>query len=518
SRPDAPAEPLAFIGKMSFERKTASALKMFFKADWCWWPERLTPTASSVDRPTMLPIILLVFVLGYLAIALEHKLHINKAATALFIGVVCWSLYAIDVQNLLPENRVPEWFQLEQRTGESAGSVHEQDSADHADHHGNASLSQHYLVDGQLLHLTGEIAGILFFLIGAMTIVELVDAHEGFELITSRIKARKESTLLWILCWLAFFLSAVLDNLTTTIVMVSLLRKLIHDHQKRLFFVGMVVIAANAGGAWTVIGDVTTTMLWIKGKISAVEVMNELLLPSIACLLVPLLLISRNMTGTLQDSPQKHHHVDKNILPWQQKLFLILGILGLVSVPVFKTYTHLPPFMGMMLSLSLLWIVSELISHTKDESTRTSTGLLSVLKRIDMSSVLFFLGILLAVGALSAVGTLGQLARWLDQTIPSREVVAVIIGLLSAVVDNVPLVAAGMEMYSMPIDHPFWMLLAYCAGTGGSCLIIGSAAGVAAMGLEHIDFVWYLKKIGPWALLGYLAGMLVYLAQSWLLG
>jgi Na+/H+ antiporter NhaD/arsenite permease-like protein len=380
-----------------------------------------------------------------------------------------------------------------------------------------------------LNHTVAEIAQILFFLMGAMTIVELVDAHEGFSIITDRIRSKSSVSLLWTVCWLTFFLSAVLDNLTTTIVMVSLLRKLVHDTDLRKTFVGMAVIAANAGGAWTVIGDVTTTMLWIKHKIGTVDVMVDLFACSVTSLLVPLLFISRRMKDELPPPIESHRHpVEKNIQPWHKTLFLILGIGGLLSVPIFKMVTHLPPFMGMMLALSVLWMASEMVSHTMDEKTRTTTGVLAALRRIDISSMLFFLGILLAVGALSATGMLGQLATWLDQTvrvpqafssfIGSRDVVAIIIGLISAIVDNVPLVAAGIEMYQMKENDPFWMALAYCAGTGGSCLIIGSAAGVAAMGLERIDFIWYLRKITPWALLGYFAGVVVYLLQRGIFG
>jgi Na+/H+ antiporter NhaD/arsenite permease-like protein len=387
--------------------------------------------------------------------------------------------------------------------------------------HGSATehLSREYLVEGQLLHIVSEIAQILFFLMGAMTIVELVDAHEGFALITQRIRTKSQVALLWLVAWITFFASAVLDNLTTTIVMVSLLRKLVHETQLRRFYAGIVVIAANAGGAWSVIGDVTTTMLWVKDKIGTVETILNLFLASVACLLVPLLVMSRGMSGNLPEiqSFQESKHT-KNLEPWHQVLFLSLGIGGLLSVPIFKFLTHLPPFMGMMLALSVLWMISEFVKHTLDEKTRTSTGVLAVLQRIDMSSILFFLGILLAVGALSATGLLGSLATWLSNTIPSNWLIAILIGLLSAVVDNVPLVAAGIEMYRMPENDSFWMMLAFCAGTGGSCLIIGSAAGVAAMGLEHINFIWYLRRIAPWALLGYIAGILVYLAQAKLTG
>ncbi len=446
----------------------------------------------------MLTVIILVFVVGYLAIALEHQLHINKAASALFIGAVCWALYAVGFEQLVPAGQIPVWFADEAlREGIAA-----------------AEVPRSWLVEGQFLHLVAETAYILFFLMGAMTIVELVDAHEGFSIITSRISSRSKVKLLWIIAWLSFFVSAVLDNLTTTIVMVSLLRKVVADRNTRLLFVGVVVIAANAGGAWTVIGDVTTTMLWIKHKISAVAVMRDLFLPSVVCLLIPLLALSRALKGELEPQPAVVESTEGGgIQFWHRALFLSLGLAGLLSVPAFKAYTHLPPFVGMMLSLSVLWLVSELVSHTLDEETRSTTGVLAALKRVDMSTILFFLGILLAVGSLSATGTLGNLANWLDTVVPNRDMVAVIIGLVSAVVDNVPLVAAGIEMYTLPMDDRLWMLLAYCAGTGGSCLIIGSAAGVAAMGLERINFIWYATRIAPLALLGYIAGVLVFLAQ-----
>lgn len=443
----------------------------------------------------MLTAIVAIFVLGYLCIALEHKLRINKAASALITGVVCWALYVVNLEQLLPSGIIPHWFEEEAQLEQVS------------------NVAQQFVIESQHLHLTGEIAGILFFLMGAMTIVELVDAHEGFAIVTSRIRARRKSTLLWIVGLLTFFMSAVLDNLTTTIVMVSLLRKLVGDKEDRLRFVGLVVIAANAGGAWTVIGDVTTTMLWIKHKIGTTEVMVELFAGSLVCLLVPLIGLSYVMKGVLGDIPKSLGHMDKSIKPWQQWLFLILGLVALLSVPVFKAITHLPPYMGMMLSLGVLWVVSEFVSHTMDEATRSSTGVLAALRRVDMSSILFFLGILLAVGSLGAMGSLRSAAEWLDGVLPNREIVALVIGLVSAVVDNVPLVAAGIEMYEMPLNDDFWMLLAYCAGTGGSCLIIGSAAGVAAMGLEHIDFLWYFRRIAPWAFAGYIAGAAVVLLQ-----
>jgi Na+/H+ antiporter NhaD/arsenite permease-like protein len=447
----------------------------------------------------MLTAIIAIFVIGYIVIALEHTLHINKAATALFIGVLCWTLYALDFDRMLPVESVPEWFSNKLA----------------AEHEHPEFPNREFLIDGQLAEFVFEIAQILFFLMGAMTIVELIDAHEGFSIITNLIKARKKVTLLWIVAWITFFLSSVLDNLTTTIVMISLLRKLVHDTQTRRFFAGIVIIAANAGGAWSVIGDVTTTMLWVKHKIGTVETATGLFLASVACLTVPVLLISRKMTGELEVASESEleEGIDKNIKQWHRTLFFVLGCGGLVSVPIFKALTHLPPFMGILMALAVLWFVSELVSHTMDEETRSSTGVLAALKRIDMSSILFFLGILLAVGSLAATGTLQALAGWLDKSIGNETIIAIVIGLVSAVVDNVPLVAAGIEMYTFPENHSFWLLLSFCAGTGGSCLIIGSAAGVAAMGLEKIDFVWYLKTIAPWAFLGYVSGILVYLAQ-----
>lgn len=447
----------------------------------------------------MVWLLVIVFVAGYLGIALEHRLGINKAATALLLGVSCWTIYVLGADSFLPIDQIPEWFA--ERT-EAIGE----------------HLRLEYIIDKQLLVLTGDTAGILFFLMGAMTIVELVDANEGFTVITQRISTTSKVKLLWITAWLAFILSSVLDNLTTTIVMISLLRRLIADKKTRTLFAGMVVIAANAGGAWTVIGDVTTTMLWIKGKIEPIAVMQELCLASVACLLVPLIGLSFMIRGKLEVPENEPDLNEARISRLHRTIFLIIGVAGLLSVPIFKAVTHLPPFLGMMLSLSVLWVTSEIMHAESDEKTKSSTGVLAVLKRVDMSCVLFFLGILLAVGCLGASGLLQILAHWLDNAIGNQQLVAVIIGFVSAVVDNVPLVAAGIEMYTNPPNDSFWMMLAYCAGTGGSCLIIGSAAGVAAMGLEQIDFMWYVRNITPWATLGYLAGVGVYLLQQSLLG
>ncbi len=448
----------------------------------------------------LLASIILLFVVGYIVIALEHPLHIDKAATALFIGAGCWALYVMGLDTLLPPERIPELFRAEMV---AAGG--------HAEGH---ELAVHYAIEGQFLPLLGEIASILFFLMGAMTIVELVDAYEGFSLITDRIKSLNKVKLLWTVCFLTFFLSAVLDNLTTTIVMVSLMKKLVRDRETRLFFCGMIVIAANAGGAWTVIGDVTTTMLWIGDKISTVEVMRSLILPSLACMILPLIIASLMLKGNVERPDRGGEHHNKTLQPWHSNLFLALGFAGLIFVPVFKAVTHLPPFMGMMFSLSTIWIISEFIKHDLDEATRSSTNVVGVLKKIDTASILFFLGILLAVGTLQSSGVLRHVAGWLSDNVGNMQVVALIIGLLSAVVDNVPLVAAGIGMYDFPRDDTFWLFLAYCAGTGGSCLIIGSAAGVAAMGLEKIDFIWYIKRVSLWALVGYLGGAGVFVIQE----
>ncbi len=467
----------------------------------------------------MLVAIIVVFVLGYLAIVFEHQIHVNKAASAIVTGVLCWSIYAIGHQQLVPQAEFEKWERAHQMSMDHDAPMEAQESK-------SASTPSHlpakleFITEYQLPRGFVEIAGILFFLMGAMTIVELVDAHEGFSLVTQRVGARNKVTLLWIVGWVTFFMSSVLDNLTTTIVMVSLLRKLIADRETRLMYIGIAVIAANAGGAWTAIGDVTTTMLWVKNKIGAVEVMRDLFFASFICLLVPLMIASRWMKGELPPvSHERDADDDNTIEPWHRTLFLVLGLFGLVSVPVFKAYTHLPPFMGMVLSLGVLWLASEFVGHTMDDKTRSSTGVLSALRRVDMSSILFFLGILLAVGALGSVEILKNIAVMLQDSIGNQSIIAVIIGLVSAVVDNVPLVAAGIEMYpTMPPNDSFWMLLAYCAGTGGSCLIIGSAAGVAAMGLEKINFMWYARRIAPMALAGYLAGVAAYFLQHVLFG
>ena len=418
--------------------------------------------------------IILTFILGYLAIALEHTLKVNKAAIALVTGVLCWTIYIM----AQPDKEA---------------------------------------VSHQLMDHLGEVAGILFFLLSAMTIVELIDLHDGFQVITDRISTKSEVKMLWIISFIAFFLSALLDNLTTTIVIVSLLRKLISDKQRRLFFVGITVIAANAGGAWSPLGDVTTTMLWIGGQITALNIIKQLFLPSLVCLLIPLIVISFSLKGTIVTPPADESHIPKPAFERTFVFFLGIGIL--LFVPMFKTVTHLPPFMAILLGLGIMWIVIEIMHRQRDTPNKRELSVTAALENIDTPSILFFLGILVSIAALQATGQLIQLAQWLTATLKNETIIISCIGLLSSVVDNVPLVAASQGMYSLeqyPADHFFWEFLSYATGTGGSALIIGSAAGVAAMGMEKITFFWYLKKISWLALIGYFSGGIVYLLQFYL--
>lgn len=427
----------------------------------------------------MLTAVVVIFVLAYAAIALEHPIKINKAASALIGAGLLWTVYAM-----------------------SNGDAH--------------------LVGEQLNESLMGTAQIVFFLIGAMTIVEVVDAHDGFEVITTRIKTTKLSTLMWLVGFVTFFLSSILDNLTTTIVMISLMKKLLDKQGDRLFFAGIIVIAANAGGAWSPIGDVTTTMLWIGGQITAMEIIKGVFLPSMVNLMVPLAITAYVLRGRLVEAPQKvevregHHHTTS----FEKNMMFFLGLGILVAVPAFKTITHLPPFMGVLFGLGILWLAGDLIHKNKNEDDKYSLTLAHALSRIDMGSIVFFIGILLSVATLEHTHILTSLAGWLDQTVGRQDIIVILIGLVSAIVDNVPLVAASMGMYSLdqyPPDSFLWEFMAYCAGTGGSILIIGSAAGVAAMGLEKIHFFWYVKKISGLALVGYLAGAAAYIVQYGLL-
>lgn len=418
-----------------------------------------------------------VFVLCYLLIALEHPIKINKSATALIAAGLMWTLYSFA----------------------SPGGAH--------------------AVSEQLTEKLAETAAIVFFLIGAMTIVEVTDAHGGFEVITSRIKATKLSSLLWIIGLITFYLSAVLDNMTTTIVMVALMKRLLKEHKDRLFFAGIIVIAANAGGAWSPIGDVTTTMLWIGGQITTVKIMQGVWLASMANVVLPLAVASCFLKGTVV-APERVEGAACRTTPFEKNLMFGMGMGALIFVPIFKAVTHLPPYLGILFALGVLWLTSNIVHRKKSAEEKEHLTLTKALKRIDMASVIFFIGILLAVATLSANGMLPALAQWLDARLGNQGIIVTIIGLVSAIVDNIPLVAASMGMYPLsqyPPDAFLWAFMAYCAGTGGSILIIGSAAGVAAMGLENIQFFWYACRIAPLALLGYVGGIGVYLLQYRLL-
>jgi NhaD family Na+/H+ antiporter len=420
--------------------------------------------------------IIATFIIGYTAIAFEHTIKINKAASALIAGVICWTFYILFTQD------------------------------------------KELVVDNLLRHL-GDLSQILFFLLGAMTIVELIDAHDGFEIITKRITTKNKRKLLWIISLLAFFLSAVLDNLTTAIVMISLIRKLIADKKDRLLFAGIIVISANAGGAWSPIGDVTTTMLWIGGQITASNIIVKLILPSLVCMVIPLLLIQFILKGDVK-APSESYSENDITNELHRNIVFFAGVGILLLVPVFKTLTHLPPFMGILLGLGILWIIVEILHNDKDEQDRKNYTVAYALRKIDSPSILFFLGILLAIAALESTGQLHYLAQAMDEKIGNQNLIVLSIGLLSSIVDNVPLVAASMGMYTLqqyPTDHYFWEFLAYCTGTGGSVLIIGSAAGVAIMGIEKINFIWYLKRISWLALLGYFTGAIVYILQEQIL-
>ncbi len=417
-------------------------------------------------------LLIIVFVLAYTAIAFEHPLRVNKSASALLGAGLMWTIYAVATGN-------------------------------------------HQMVTTQLNENLSATAQIIFFLLGAMTIVELVDAHDGFEVITSRITTTSQSVLIVLIGLVTFFLSAMLDNLTTTIVMVSLTKKLLDDHEDRLMFAGIIVIAANAGGAWSPIGDVTTTMLWIGGQISSTGVLESVFLASVADFIIPLIVACFLLRGKTVGK-KKVATSAKTTTSFERNLMFFVGLGSLVMVPVFKEITHLPPFMGILGGLGVLWLVGEVIHRHKSDEEKHPLTMVHALTRIDMASIVFFIGILLAVATLEDAHILETLAVWLDKAIGQQSIIVAVIGAVSSIIDNVPLVAASMGMYDIHqfgTDSFLWTFLAFCAGTGGSLLIIGSAAGVAAMGLEKINFFWYMKKISGLAIIGYVAGILVFLAQ-----
>jgi len=455
----------------------------------------------------MLASIIACFVLGYLAIVFEHPLRLDKTVPALIMAALCWALLAV---------------------GFNGGLLSVIDTHEHVFSLADHAMDHHAAEEGfvnTLLHHLGKTAEILVFLIGAMTIVEIIDLHRGFEVLKNYVTTKSRRKLLWVVGILGFILSAIIDNLTATIVLVTLLRKLVPDRTDRLWYVALIVIAANAGGAWSPIGDVTTTMLWIGNRVSTEGLILNLVLPSLVCFVIPFLVASfmKPFTGIL-NLTEEQTAVEPLL---SSRSMLILGLAGIVFVPVFKTFTHLPPYLGMMLSLGIVWLVSEYIrikpNMTADERRKYSAH--HALARIELSSILFFLGILMAVAALESlvfgtnaegelVGTLRYVAEWLDQVIPSQDIVVIVLGFASAIIDNVPLVAASMGMYDAPIDAKLWHFIAYAAGTGGSMLIIGSAAGVAAMGMERIDFIWYLRKVSWLALIGFLAGAIFYIFMA----
>ena len=470
----------------------------------------------------MTTILIVIFCVGYLGIALEHPLKIDKTATALLLGMVLWVVYALGADSIVPI---------------AAGEHFQRFLSDHPDLANEPLHKQalEYVLNIDIVEHLGDISQTLFFLIGAMTIVELVDVHGGFKVITDHIVTRHKRTLLWIIAVVTFFLSAILDNLTTTIVMIMLLRKLIADQHERWIFAGAIVLAANSGGAWSPIGDVTTIMLWVKGNVTVASLFKYVLLPSIVSVVIPLLFISRMLKGNLPEM-KAEAVVDNTITASERSTMFYLGVGGLIFVPIFKSITHLPPFVGMLLVLSLLWVFTEIFYNKKMLEKAREHRLPSVISHIDMPSILFFLGILMAVAVLQSTGVLGWLASSLDKSVHNIFVIDVILGALSSIVDNVPLVAAAMGMYPVAtetaiaaaadpvymqnfvVDGHFWALLSYCAGVGGSILIIGSAAGVIAMGLEKISFGWYLKHISWLALLGYLCGAATYWLEMLVLG
>ena len=519
----------------------------------------------------MLTAVIATFVIGYIVIVFEHPLHLDKTVPALLMGAICWALISMgfnfgmldivnghehlftmshDVMDALQaivasggsdEQLVQAFSQSVSNMPDLSAEVqteyvHRFEETLHHMHEAGATITgesigeafHHTNEEGfgsNLIHHLGKTAEILIFLIGAMTIVEIVDLHRGFDILKGWIKTRSRKKLLWIVGVLGFILSAIIDNLTATIVLVTLLRKLVPDREQRIWYVALIVIAANAGGAWSPIGDVTTTMLWIGKRVTTAGLMEFLVLPSLVCFVVPFAIASfmKPFQGQIitpeLESDEGVSETNERLLSSKTMLFLGLGMI--VFVPIFKTVTHLPPYIGMMLSLGVVWLVSEYIHPEEDftDERKAAYSAHKALSRIEMSSILFFLGILMAVAALEtiAVGNVGSLRYVADQlraVIPNQDIVIVVLGFLSAIIDNVPLVAASMGMYDLanfPEDNRLWHFIAYSAGTGGSMLIIGSAAGVAAMGMERIDFIWYLKKIGWLAFLGFAAGAVVFL-------
>ena len=461
-------------------------------------------------------LLIIIFVIGYLAIALEHPIKIDKAASALVMGGIIWGALAIGIDDLVTKEFLSEFYEKFKTKFNSLKEIGVYSSDEYA--------KPIKFLKYELSHHLVDIGEILFFLLAAMTIVELVDSHQGFSIITDKITTKRKVPLMWILCVISFFFSAVLDNLTTSIVMAALISKMIKDKKDLWMFAGMIIISANAGGAWSPMGDVTTIMLWVGGQVTAWNIIYSIFIPSLVCMIVPLLYISFKLKGSIQSPDLTSLNSEiSSVNTYERNLIFYMGVLGLLFVPIFKITTGLPPYVGMLLSLGVLWVTTEILHRDKNYEQRRHLSVIGVLKKVDTPTIFFFLGILLAVAGLQSAGQLDIVAKYLENTFSGENkiyIINVLIGLMSALVDNVPLVAGAMGMYEIgpiqdgilayPQDHKFWQFLAYCAGTGGSVLIIGSAAGVAVMGILKIDFMWYLKYISFLALIGYVAGAITY--------
>ena len=465
-------------------------------------------------------LLIIIFVIGYLAIALEHPIKIDKAASALVMGGIIWGALALGIDDLVTKEFLSEFYEKFKTKFNSLKEIGVYSSDEYA--------KPLKFLKYELSHHLVDIGEILFFLLAAMTIVELVDSHQGFSIITDKITTKRKVPLMWILCVISFFFSAVLDNLTTSIVMAALISKMIKDKKDLWMFAGMIIISANAGGAWSPMGDVTTIMLWVGGQVTAWNIIYSIFIPSLVCMIVPLLYISFKLKGSIQSPDLTSLNSEiSSVNTYERNLIFYMGVLGLLFVPIFKITTGLPPYVGMLLSLGVLWVTTEILHRDKNYEQRRHLSVIGVLKKVDTPTIFFFLGILLAVAGLQSAGQLDIVAKYLENTFSGENkiyIINVLIGLMSALVDNVPLVAGAMGMYEIgpiqdgilayPQDHKFWQFLAYCAGTGGSVLIIGSAAGVAVMGILKIDFMWYVKRISFLALIGYVAGAITYIIMQ----
>ena len=465
-------------------------------------------------------LLIIIFVIGYLAIALEHPIKIDKAASALVMGGIIWGALALGIDDLVTKEFLSEFYEKFKTKFNSLKEIGVYSSDEYA--------KPIKFLKYELSHHLVDIGEILFFLLAAMTIVELVDSHQGFSINTDKITTKRKVPLMWILCVISFFFSAVLDNLTTSIVMAALISKMIKDKKDLWMFAGMIIISANAGGAWSPMGDVTTIMLWVGGQVTAWNIIYSIFIPSLVCMIVPLLYISFKLKGSIQSPDLTSLNSEiSSVNTYERNLIFYMGVLGLLFVPIFKITTGLPPYVGMLLSLGVLWVTTEILHRNKNYEQRRHLSVIGVLKKVDTPTIFFFLGILLAVAGLQSAGQLDIVAKYLENTFSGENkiyIINVLIGLMSALVDNVPLVAGAMGMYEIgpiqdgilayPQDHKFWQFLAYCAGTGGSVLIIGSAAGVAVMGILKIDFMWYVKRISFLALIGYVAGAITYIIMQ----